>query len=168
MTTQWRSMTALLILLGLLPFATGCGSAAAVIQVAMSIKRLVGAWKLIRVLTGHDDRLRLGELVIDLAEAPQQPTEQRYELRRGNADGSQEVVETGTWTVNAQNQLAMNVETSTTNPDDVGRTFVAAGRLEGESTADLSTLVLGETGEGAAPPATGDAYIFEKTTSPGG
>jgi len=165
MKARWPSLIALLVALSFLPFATGCGSAGVLVQVAMSVKRLIAAWKLMRVLTGHDDRLRLGELIIDLTAAEPQQTENQYRLSRVNDDGTQDVVETGTWTVNAEHQLVMNVETSTLNPDDVGKTFVADGRLEGDSTTDLTTLVLGETGVGTAPTGSGDAYLFEKTTS---
>ncbi len=154
MTLRWRSVIAVVVLLSFLPFAQGCGTAAALIGVAMTVKKLIATWQLIRILTGHDDRLQLGEIKIDLMSAS------KYELRQ-ETDGGEEVVESGTWTVNENNELVMNVEGSAINPDDVGKTFVSAGRLEGTSTEELNTLVLGETGEGAAVPGP-DAYVFEK------
>ena len=130
MTRRYARAIALLLLLAFLPAISGCGGG--IIELALTAKKLYGAWKLYKLFT--DGRPSWIEAAIAVWKFKK---DLGYELTY--RDGSDAVIarERGTWEVD-DGVLVLQVRRSTIYPENEGETVRLPGHFEGQEANRLS------------------------------
>ena len=130
MTRRYARVVALLLLLAFLPALSGCGGG--IIELALTAKKLYGAWKLYKLFA--DGRPTWIEAAIAVWKFKR---DLGYQL--SYVDGSDTVIaeETGTWDID-NGVLVLEVDESTIYPGTEGKTVRLPGHFEGGAADTLS------------------------------
>jgi hypothetical protein len=131
MRSSLTRVVALLLMLSLLPWLSGCG-AGGVIAFALTANKMYGLWKLYKVF--EDGNPTWIEAAVGLWRFQK---DARYII--DYFDGSSNLIgtETGAWDV--QNEvLVLNVEDSSINPELEGKTVRLPGHFNDEAANELS------------------------------
>lgn len=121
----------LLLMVTMLPWLSGCGGGGA-IGFAVTAYKMYGLWKLYKVF--DDGRPTWIEAAVALWKFQK---DLRYVIDYFDGSNSVIATETGTWDVE-NGMLVLNVETSTINPELVGKTVRLPAHFEDKDATMLS------------------------------
>jgi len=124
-------LVALVLLLSMLPWLSGCGGGG-VVAFALTVQKMYGLWKLYQVFENGDPTWIAAAVALWKFQR-----DARYIIDYFDGANNLIATETGTWDV--QNRvLVLNVEDSTINPELEGKTVRLPGHFDDEAATTLS------------------------------